>query len=228
MTWLTLALRIFAGVVVVVAVIAFAVIRADSAGDTAKSNAGDLAALKPTVRANRARLATNERKDDQTRRCQISARDVQGCIERVIGHRYVGPGGATGATGGMGERGLAGLAGKDGKDGPEGPAGPAGPQGLQGIAGIQGEPGPTGPKGDPGEAGAQGAQGDPGEAAMVGPAGPMGLPGMDGAPGPAGPPGEPGPPPQPFTFSFTDGTGVEHVCTVDPNAGPTVTQPCGP
>jgi hypothetical protein len=59
-----------------------------------------------------------------------------------------------------------------------------------------------GPKGDPGDPGAQGPKGDPG---------------ADGAPGP---------PPQPFTISFTDGTGVTHACTIDPNVGPAVTQSC--
>jgi hypothetical protein len=58
----------------------------------------------------------------------------------------------------------------------------------------------------------------------VGPAGQNGadsqVPGPQGATGPAGPS------PQPFSFTFTDGTGLAHTCTVDPNVGPTVVQAC--
>lgn len=100
-------------------------------------------------------------------------------------------------------------------------------------------------RGPPGTNGADGAEGKPGEppsdaqiafavmdycarngcGTTPGPAGPPGPAGLDGAPGT---PGAPASPPQPFTFSFTDGTGVTHSCTVDPNLGPGVTQACAP
>jgi hypothetical protein len=105
--------------------------------------------------------------------------------------------------------------------------------------------GPPGPRGTDGAVGADGKPGEPPSDAQIavavmdycarngcgttpGPPGPPGAAGLDGTPGPPGPPGADAPPPQPFTFAFTDGTGVTHTCTIDPAAGPTVTQTCVP
>lgn len=81
----------------------------------------------------------------------------------------------------------------------------------------------TSPPGPPGPAGRDGTDGKDGTPGAQGPSGPAGPAGADGVPGP---PGAPGPAPQPFTFTFLDSTGLQHTCTVDPNAGPAVTQPC--
>lgn len=126
MTARQIAVRVGAGillfVVIAAATIILAISKSDSAGDTAKSagdtaktNAGAIAKLKPRVRGNTARLTANERKDAATRWCQTAAKDVQACIERVIGAQ--GPGGEAGRAGAPGKRGLAGLAGKRGKPG---------------------------------------------------------------------------------------------------------------
>lgn len=119
MTARALAGRIFAGVLLVVALVAGAILlsldRADKAATTSRVN-------RERIAKNRARIATNEHKDEATRRCQTRARDVQRCIERVGGAR--GPGGMAGTAGARGlnglrgRRGPRGLPGQNGKDAP--------------------------------------------------------------------------------------------------------------
>jgi hypothetical protein len=150
----------------------------------------------------------------------------------------LGKPGPTGERGGRGARGAPGrsVQGPPGPQGPVGPPcrvavdpdckGPPGPQGPQGPPGPAGRPPGSGPGTGPGTGPGNGqGGGPPPRPSMPGPPGPEGMP---GPPGPAGPPGEAAPPPQPFTMQFTDGTGVTHTCTIDPNLGPTVTQTCTP
>jgi hypothetical protein len=116
MTAQGLAARIFAGVLVVVMVAAGAILaisnKADTAATTGKAN-------REIIATNRARIATNEHKDDATRRCLTVATRPQACVERVTGAQGPGGTGATGARGLMGRRGLSAV----GKTGPRGPAG---------------------------------------------------------------------------------------------------------
>lgn len=138
-----------------------------------------------------------------------------------------GPPGQPGTPGSQGGRGLPGLR---GLPGPQGPRGDQGPQGLP--CAISVSPDCQGPAGADGRVGPQGERGPKGETGAEGPPGPKGEPGSGGPPGPAGPPGgngtdgAPGPGPQPFTFSFTDGTGTTHVCSIDPTLGPGPVQAC--
>lgn len=196
-----LAAWIFAGLVLITVLVGGAILmsldQSDTARDTARVNRGSIA-------RNNARIASNEHKDDATRRCLTVAKRAQSCVERVVGAQA--PGGTTGRSGRMGARGLNGLRGEPGKpgdrgaigatgpSGPQGepgPTGPPGPQGLQGIPGIQGNTGEVGPRGDPGQ---KGEKGDPGDPATTGPPGPPGPAGMDGASGPMGPAGADGAP----------------------------------
>jgi hypothetical protein len=154
MTARALAARIFIGVVLVVAVVGGVALlslnRSETAGDAAKVNKGDIA-------RNQARITTNERKDDATRRCQTIAPDVQRCIERVVGAQ--GPGGATGRRGGMGARGLNGLRGRAGKAGKAGKAGERGQRGARGGDGPRGRDGKDGKDGKDGRDGRDGLDG---------------------------------------------------------------------
>lgn len=112
MTARVLAGRIFAGVLLVVVLVAGAILlsldRADKAATTSK--------------VNRDRIATNEHKDNATRRCLTVSKRPQRCIERVAGAR--GPGGAAGTAGAAGKAGARGLA-VVGKPGPPGRNAPA-------------------------------------------------------------------------------------------------------
>lgn len=106
-------------------------------------------------------------------------------------------------------------------------------KGVQGDTGDTGAPGADGANGKPGADGLPGASGADGSPGLAGPpgadgaTGPQGPQGVAGDVGPTGPQGPAGPAPQPFTFAFTDGTGVNHTCTIDPNVGPGVVQgPC--
>lgn len=155
-------------------------------------------------------------------------------ILKDVGILQPGPQGLEGAPGPIGER------------GPPGPPGPVAPfpftlkaliegvsDQLTGVCGgscvgPRGEQGPTGDTGPRGPQGDTGPQGPPGPQGDAGPQGIQGVQGDAGPQGPAGPQGAPGPAPQPFTFVFTDGTGVTHSCTIDPNVGAAVVQACNP
>jgi hypothetical protein len=121
MTAQGLAARIFAGFVVAVLVVGGAILaisdKADTAATTGKAN-------REIIVTNRARIATNEHKDDATRRCLTVAKRPQACVERVVGAQ--GPGGTTGPGGRVGMRGLNGLRGRTGKPGRTGSTGRAG------------------------------------------------------------------------------------------------------
>jgi hypothetical protein len=160
--------------------------------------------------------------------------------------------GQQGRPGAVGRQGLPGVRGPRGLPGRPGAKGRDGAPCLASLdpdcVGPKGDPGEsvTGPAGSQGE---RGEKGDPGRAPTdaeidgavsrfcaprndcKGPAGAdstvAGPPGPPGAastvPGPAGANGRDA---QPFTFSFTDATGAQHTCTIDPFAGAAVVQPC--
>jgi hypothetical protein len=194
----TLRAWVFAFVVAIVVIVGGAILlsldKAADAGDSAKTNQGDITQA-------RSRLATNERKDDMTRRCLTVSKRPQACIEDVAGAQ--GPGGAVGATGATGRRGLSvtGARGPTGDRGPSGApsqiSGPQGKDGPMGPPGATGAPGPAGEQGPKGDTGATGRDGSPApvppEAVPVpGPMGPAGMDGQPGSPGADGQPGAPG------------------------------------
>jgi hypothetical protein len=120
MTARALATRIFVAFVVLAAigvtVLLLAVNSSDKAGVVEKAvddNRGKIS-------RNSERIATNEHKDDATRRCLTVSKRPQACVQRVSGARAPGASaGARGQRGATGERGLAAV----GKTGPQGPPG---------------------------------------------------------------------------------------------------------
>lgn len=128
-----------------------------------------------------------------------------------------------------------------GATGPQGPVGPQGPQGLMGLIGLTGPQGKTGPAGAAGPTGPTGQQGPPPSDdqvsaavraycathdACAGPSGPMGpkgdtgaagkdgVDGKDGATGPAGPKGDPGTA-TPGTYACDSGQYVTGITIAD-------------
>lgn len=150
-----------------------------------------------------------------------------------------------GRPGPRGPRGIPGATPKIPAPIPGPPGAPCDPQKDPDCRGPKGEQGQScdpdrdpncrGPQGSAGEKGAAGGQGDPGVGfdcagkpvtAGVTPATCPGATGPQGSTGATGAAGANGRDAQPFTFSFTDATGVQHTCTIDPFAGAAAVQPC--
>jgi hypothetical protein len=143
-----LALRIFVGVLVIVALIAGSWLwlknRADDRADTNRDTGATNRALIVTERR---ALRTTQERQSRLLMCLVEAKDPQSCLTRVRG--ATGPGGQQGRRGATGARGLAGV-------GERGPRGARGPAGRDGEDGAPGKPGKPGAKGEPGLDGADG------------------------------------------------------------------------
>lgn len=159
--WAALAVKIVAGLAVVIAglVVAWLVLfhRGDRNAERAITNTERIDRLAP-------RVETNSAKINGTLRCLSRARDPQSCLERVEGPR--GPGGSSGTMGrrgGRGARGLAGAVGRTGSRGTRGSRGPRGRSGADGRDGADGADGRDGIDGEDGTPGRDGADGAPGK-----------------------------------------------------------------
>lgn len=195
------------------------------------------AAIKSSIRANTKSLKTQQQ---QTILVKCLTKPTTKAVASCLGSKPGAPGqpGTPGVAGTPGRPGqsVQGLKGDTGPRGPEGPLGPPstvpGPQGADStVPGPTGSDGKNGADGTPGKDGANGAdsqvpgpQGAAGADSQV--PGPQGPQGVQGAAGADGQPGAPGRDAVSFTFTFTDGTGVTHTCTIDPTVGPGVVQAC--
>lgn len=216
--------------------------QSNQAHDTAQSAKAQSGAAKVQSTQAKAQSSATQRQQERAVKCLLNSRTPRRAA-RCLNLTLTTP--QPGATGQAGQPGRAGEPGPPGIS-VRGPRGPRGARGVQGIPGAT----PVPPAPLPGPRGDAGSTGDPGRPPTsdeildavrtycaahdncAGPPGadsttpgPQGPPGADGAPGAQGPPGANA---QAFTFSFADGTGVTHTCTIDPNAGPGAVQACSP